>query len=484
MSFRINTNVSAQNALRHLSHNQMEMQTTIGRLSSGMRINSAADDPAGLIISEGMRSQLKGIEQAIRNSQDAVNMSKTAEAALDEIQSLLRNVRALAVHSANTAVVDATSLEANQTQIRSTIQSINRIAEQTQFGNKKLLNGTSGTLANVTSVNYVSSIYMGGTFAGSTVQSGAITVAKVVQGTRGSVALGNTFANSNTIVPTAGSFVINGYSFTSSGNETVQSLVNKINTMSGTTGVTATISGAGPVSINLNQQNFGSQFGISFFDPSNIIHNASSATSTGVDAVFNVSLTTAAGVTTVPFTGGRGPNESGLKLTDAYGNAIVMSENGNSTITGVDTVVGQVTAGNVRFQIGGNADQSVQFSMPTVFANRLGTGAVANMSMADVDVTTQTGAQNAMRVIDDAVNQLARMRGELGSFQKNFLESNVRSLSIAQENLTSSESQIRDADMAIEITNMTRQQILAQSGMSVLAQANQIPQGILALLRQ
>ncbi len=462
----------------------MEMQTTIGRLSSGMRINSAADDPAGLIISEGMRSQLKGIEQAIRNSQDAVNMSKTAEAALDEIQSLLRNVRALAVHSANTAVVDATSLEANQTQIRSTIQSINRIAEQTQFGNKKLLNGTSGTLANVTSVNYVSSIYMGGTFAGSTVQSGAITVAKVVQGTRGSVALGNTFANSNTIVPTAGSFVINGYSFTSSGNETVQSLVNKINTMSGTTGVTATISGAGPVSINLNQQNFGSQFGISFFDPSNIIHNASSATSTGVDAVFNVSLTTAAGVTTVPFTGGRGPNESGLKLTDAYGNAIVMSENGNSTITGVDTVVGQVTAGNVRFQIGGNADQSVQFSMPTVFANRLGTGAVANMSMADVDVTTQTGAQNAMRVIDDAVNQLARMRGELGSFQKNFLESNVRSLSIAQENLTSSESQIRDADMAIEITNMTRQQILAQSGMSVLAQANQIPQGILALLRQ
>ncbi len=460
------------------------MQTTIGRLSSGMRINSAADDPAGLIISEGMRSQLKGIEQAIRNSQDAVNMSKTAEAALDEIQSLLRNVRALAVHSANTAVVDATSLEANQTQIRSTIQSINRIAEQTQFGNKKLLNGTSGTLANVTSVNYVSSIYMGGTFAGSTVQSGAITVAKVTQGTRGSVALGNSFASSNAIVPTAGSFVINGYSFTSTGNETVQSLVNKINTMSGTTGVTATISGAGPVSINLNQQNFGSQFGISFFDPSNIIHNASSASSTGTNAVFNVSLTTAAGVTTVPFTGGRGPNESGLKLTDAYGNAIVMSENGNSTITGADTVVGQVTAGNVRFQIGGNADQSVQFSMPTVFANRLGTGAVANMTMADVDVTTQTGAQNAMRVIDDAINQLARMRGELGSFQKNYLESNVRSLNIAQENLTSSESQIRDADMATEITNMTRQQILSQSGMSVLAQANQIPQGILALLRQ
>lgn len=483
MSFRINTNVSAVNALRHLNHSQTEMQGTIGRLSSGLRINAASDDPAGLIISEGMRSQLKGIEQAMRNSQDAVNMAKTAEAALDEVQTLLRNTRALAVHSANTAVVDATTLEANQTQIRSTIQSINRIAEATQFGNKKLLDGTSGALANVTAVNYVSSIYMGGTFAGESVQSGAITIARTTQGQRAQVSLGNSFANANTVVATAGSFVINGYSFTSSGNETVQTLVNKINTMSSTTGVTAAITGSGPVSIQLNQQNFGSQFGISFFDPSNIIHNASSASSTGVNAVFNVTMTTSAGVTTVPFTGGRGPNESGLKLTDAYGNAIVLSENGNSTITGAGAVVGQVTAGTVRFQIGGNADQSVQFAMPTVFANRLGTGAIAGLSMADVDVTTQTGSQNAMRIIDDAINQLARMRGELGTFQKNFLESNVRSLNIAHENLTSSESEIRDADMATEITNMTRLQILQQSGISVLAQANQIPQGIVNLLR-
>lgn len=483
MSFRVNTNISALNALRHLSQNQTEMQGTIGRLSSGLRINTAADDPAGLIISEGMRSQLKGIEQAMRNSQDAVNMAKTAEGALDEVQRLLRNIRALAVHSANSAVVDASTLEANQTQIRSTIQSINRIAEQTQFGQKKLLDGTAGTLANVTAVNYVSSLYIGGTFAGESVVSGPVTIARTTQGTRASIALGNTFANANTIVSTAGSFVINGYSFTSTGNETVQSLVNKINAMSSTTGVTAAISGSGPVSIALSQQNFGSQFGISFFDPSNIIHNAASASSTGTNAVFNVSLTTAAGVTTVPFTGGRGPNESGLKLTDNYGNAIVLSENGNNSITGAGAVVGQVTAGSVRFQIGGNSDQSVQFSMPTVFANRLGTGAISGMSLVDLDVTTQSGAQNAMRIIDDAINQLARLRGELGTFQKNFLESNIRSLNIAQENLTSSESEIRDADMATEITAMTRQQILQQSGVSVLAQANQIPQGILSLLR-
>ena len=459
------------------------MQGTIGRLSSGLRITNAADDPAGLIISEGMRAQLKGIDQAVRNSQDAVNMAKTAEAALEEVQLLMRNIRGLAVHAANTAVVDATTLQANQTQIRSTIQSINRIAEQTQFGKKKLLDGTSGTLANVTATNHVSSIHLGGTFAGSGVVTGPITIARVTQGTRATTALANTYANSNSVVSTTGSFVINGYSFTSSGNETVQSLVTKINAMSQVTGVTAEFTGAGPVSVTLTQNNYGAQHAISFFDPSNILHNAASASSTGIDAVYNVTVTTAAGVTTVPFTGGRGPQESGLRLTDNYGNSINMTESGNTNVGGTATLVGQVTAGTVRFQIGANADQSVQFSMPTVFANRLGTGAVAGLTLADIDVTTQTGAQNAIRVIDGAINQLALMRGELGTFQRNFLESTVRSLGIAQENLTASESQIRDANMAEEITNMTRQQILQQSGMSVLAQANQLPQGILGLLR-
>lgn len=483
MSFRINTNTIAMNALRYLNLNQIDMEGTIGRLSSGSRINSAADDPAGLIISEGMRSQLKGIEQAMRNSQDAVNMAKTAEAALDEVQLLLRNIRGLAVHSANTAVVDSSTLQANQTQIRSTIQSINRIAEQTQFGNKKLLDGTSGTLANTTNVTNVNSIYLGGTFAGEGVVTGPITLARVVQGTRANTALTNTFANSNALVTTSGSFVINGYSFTSSGNETAQSLVTKINAMSQVTGVTAEFTGAGPVSVTLVQNNFGAQHSISFFDPNNILHGTSSASSTGIDAVYNVSVTTSAGVTTVPFTGGRGPRESGLRLTDNFGNVVVMSEAGNTNIGGTATLVGQVTAGTVRFQIGGNADQSVQFSMPTVYANRLGTGVVSGKTLADVDVTTQTGSQNAIRIIDEAINQLAMLRGELGTFQRNFLESNVRSLAVAQENLTATESTIRDADLAKEITAMTKQQILSQSGLSVLAQANQLPQGILSLLR-
>lgn len=469
-------------ALRHLQHTSDQMAGTVGRLATGLRINSAGDDPAGLIVSEGMRTQIKGIEQAVRNSQDAVNMSKTAEGALEEIQTLIRDMRGLAVHSANTAVVDTATLQANQTQIRSSLQSIDRIANQTQFGTKKLLDGTAGALANVTAPTLVSSIYVGGSFNNEPVVSGPITMARVTQGTRASAALGQTFASANTIVSATGSFVINGYSFTSNGTETVQTLVAKINEMSSTTGVTAQVSGSGPVSVVLNQNTFGSQHSISYFDPSNILHNASSASSTGIDAVFDVSLTTTGGVQTVTFTGGRGPGESGLRLSDTLGNSLLLTENGNSTVT-TATEVGVLTASAVRFQIGGNSNQSVQYSMPIAFANRLGSGVVPGKSLADVDITTSTGAQEAMQIIDEAVKQLARHRGELGSFQKNFLESNLRSLGVARENLTASESQIRDADIAVEVTQMTRLQILQQTGMSVLAQANQEPQNVLNLLR-
>ncbi|MCO5297187.1 MAG: hypothetical protein M9921_10050 [Fimbriimonadaceae bacterium] len=469
------------NALRHLQNTSDEMAGVVGRLATGLRINSAADDPAGLIVSEGMRTQIKGIEQAVRNSQDAVNMSKTAEGALEEIQRLIRDMRGLAVYSANTAVVDTATLQANQTQIRSSLQSIDRIANQTQFGTKKLLDGTAGALANVTAPNLVSSIYVGGTFNNQPVVSGPITMTRVTQGTRASTTLGNSFADGNAIVTTTGSFVINGYSFNSNGTETVQTLVSKINEMSSTTGVTAQLSGSGPVSVVLNQNTFGAQHSITYFDPLNILHNASSASSTGVDAVFDVALTTTGGVQTVTFTGGRGPGESGLRLSDNYGNSLLLTENGNNSAA--TSQVGVLTASAVRFQIGGNSNQSVQYSMPIVFANRLGTGAVTGKSLADIDITTSTGAQEAMQIIDEAVRQLAQHRGELGSFQKNFLESNLRSLGVAQENLTASESQIRDADVASEVTQMTRLQILQQTGMSVLAQANQQPQNVLNLLR-
>src|SRR5947208_16412649 len=139
MSLRINTNVTALNALRNLDQTSGTVSKSIERLSSGLRINNASDDPAGLIISEGLRSQIDGLNQAISNSQDANNVIKTAEGGLTEVNSLLRNIRQLAVHASNTGVNDQNAVQADQSQIASAIASIQRIAEQTQFGTKKLL---------------------------------------------------------------------------------------------------------------------------------------------------------------------------------------------------------------------------------------------------------------------------------------------------------------------------------------------------------
>ncbi|MBL8059780.1 MAG: hypothetical protein JNK63_03575 [Chthonomonas sp.] len=473
MSLRINTNITALSALRSLNSTTEAMSRQISRLSTGLRINNAADDPAGLIISENLRTQMLGIDQATRNAQDAVNMAKTAEAALEEVQTLIRNMRGLAVHSANTAVVDANMLQANQAQIRNAIQSINRIASQTSWGTRQLLDGSAGAQANVTNGAAVGSIYMGGMFNGESVATGPITMTRVTAGERAAVSLGNTFASVNAIVPTPGAFVINGFSFSTDGAESVQSLLAKINAMSSSTGVTAQFNGG---SIQLTAGEFGSRHAVNFFDPSNILHTASSATDTGVDAVFDVSMNTDAGIQTATFTG------DGLRLRDGYGNIILLTEQGNAT-AGVQSV-GMMTAGSVNFHIGAGSNQSVAYSLPNAYANRLGTGVIANMDLSQVDVTTQTGAQQAIQIIDAAVSQLGQWRGDLGSFQVNFLESTIRSLGVVKENLAASESQIRDADMAMEMTSYTKYQILQQSGMAMLAQANQAPTNVLQLLQQ
>src|SRR5689334_2270802 len=149
MGLQINTNVTAINALRNLTNVSNSVSSSIEKLSSGLRINRGADDPAGLIISENLRAQIDGLNQAISNSQDATNVIKTAEGGLTEVNGLLRNIRQLAVHAANTGVNDQVAVQADQTQISSAIQSIERVAEQTQFGNKNLLDGSSGISAAV-----------------------------------------------------------------------------------------------------------------------------------------------------------------------------------------------------------------------------------------------------------------------------------------------------------------------------------------------
>src|SRR5579871_4553477 len=177
MGLQINTNVTALDALRNLTNVSANVASSIQKLSSGLRINQAADDPAGLIISQSLQAQINGTNQAISNAQDATNVIKTADGALSEVNSLLANIRQLAVHASNTGVNDQVAVQADQTQIASAIASIDRIATQTQFGAKHLLDGTSGTTASVVNTTNISGINIGGTFGGVAAQNGTVNIA-------------------------------------------------------------------------------------------------------------------------------------------------------------------------------------------------------------------------------------------------------------------------------------------------------------------
>lgn len=483
MGLTINTNIAAMIAMRHLNENEIRGQIVMTRLATGLRINSAADDPAGLIISEGLRAHIQGLDQAVRNTQDAVNMVKTAESALNEVSRLLRGIRSIAVHSANTAVVDSMQLTANQSQIRSVLLSIDRIADHTSWGTKKLLNGSAGVTAGITRTDLVSSLYIGSEFNNERVRSGEITMTQVTQATRTTTgAMATQFTNSSTVVQT-GTFVLNGVTFLVESGQTLADVAAKINQKSGQTGVLASIIPNGAnVSMQLTSIKFGSNFPINYMETTGILNGGVAATpAVGIDAVYDVEVPIEPnGTTTERFTGGQGPGVDGLTLTSTSGNKLVISAAGNSETA--TTIIGALSVGTMKFQIGALADQSTSFSIPSSYTIDIGKGAVSGMSLADVDVTTAQGAEDAIRIIDAAVQQIAFLRGEMGSFQMNFLESTARSLQVAHENMTASESIIRDADIAKEMTEFTKIQILRQSGMAVLAQANQSAQSVLQLL--
>ena len=243
MSLTINTNIPALNTALIVSNTSDQMSTAIARLSTGLRINSAADDPAGLIMSQGMEQQINGINEAVSNTQNAINMAKTADGAMSEVSTLLNEAYSLAVQSANGAVQTATSAQATQTQLQSIISAINQIASQATFGTMPLLSGTAGLSATVTDPQDVAGVCIGATFGDSGVVAGPVTVVDTGQAAQATVLLSQPFGSPSTVVASTGSFAINGFAFTSDGTETLTSLVSNINDMSAQTGVTATIVG-------------------------------------------------------------------------------------------------------------------------------------------------------------------------------------------------------------------------------------------------
>lgn len=482
MSFRVNTNVAAMNALRNVSNTSSSFQKSITKLSTGLRINSAADDPAGLIISENFRAQIASIDQAVRNNQDAVNYVKTAEGALDEVSRLLRDARTLALGAANTGVLSSAQIQANQNQLRSIGDSVTRIAQQTQFGTKKLLDGSSGVQASNLSSANVSNISFGGSFNTVAITTDSlITVSVTTAGTRAALTGSVTFTTATDTVA-AGSFSINGRTFTTSASTTIMDVVNMINAASTSTGVSANFVAGGGVELSATE--YGATGNFTLSDASGVINAAGIATAAGTDAVAAVIIdsngATAGGLSTVTFTGGKN-GSNGLSLTDVAGNTILLTEAGNASSSAF--TAGHLKVGLTQFQIGANAGQTTAMSIGNFAADQLGTNVVAGFNLSNLDITTVSGANDAIKIIDAAIEQITTSRGNLGNFQRNQLDSNIRSLGVARENLADTESAIRDTDVAEEMTNFTKLQILQQSGMAVLTQANAMPQSVLSLLR-
>jgi len=680
MGLSIANNVASLNAQHNLARASSNVAKSVERLSSGLKINKGADGPAALVISEKQRAQIAGLNQAIDNTQKAASVVQTAEGALNEINSLLVKVRTLAVDSANSGVNDADALAANQAEISNALDTINRIATNTQFGSKKLLDGsasapstgvatdtdvtnitaTSNTKAGSYAVDVTTAAEKAKVTGSSTGVSGSATLSRAetltVTGSIGSASVSlaagldqagiiaaiNAKTDATGVIAAADPTDSTKLRFTSSEfgaaksvsvvsdtaaggvaapektgvsggvlgadenliitgtggtanvalltDDTLAVAVGKINDVKGTTGVEAFIDPQDSSKIKFKSLTTGPTSSISVVsdkavtDYSAVATSASAyttltadetltingtdialttgddinaaiakinneqyttgvvasddgggklvftsknkgtavqldASSTGTDSglggalaasgkastgIGTTALTSAGsyssgvGTTTLTDTGvdivgtinGASATGVGNVLTSTTGDAKDLSvqigagTDTAATVTGAQGTVA-VTDNSLVFQIGANQNQTAKISLGNANADHLGKGIVGNQfsSLAEIDVTSSAKAQDSLAVIDKAISNVTNLRGALGAFQSNTLESTANNLRVTLENTTNAESVIRDTDFASEIANFTKNQVLVQAGGSVLSNANQIPQLVLSLLR-
>ena len=465
---RINTNMSALNTHRQLSANQVNTGRSVERLSSGLRINRAGDDAAGLAISEKMRGQIRGLNQSTRNAQDGISLIQTAEGALNETHAILQRMRELAVQSANdtSTTEDRTKI---QDEVNQLSQEINRIADTTEFNRRSLLNG-----------NLSRSITDAGANAASFVDAGYRTTGATALGTftitATSVATRATIGGISYSAATVGSITINGEQIGIAANDSLTVSIAKINNASARTGVEAIESPTG--ALTLQTLSRGSNHTIQVSGAEAVLEGlglqAAAATTTTLSAAGTDAVMTLVG-----------PVGTTHTQTSADGNRVTFSN--GLTVQGADTIAAANTAtivvgggGSIDLQIGANEGQSMNLSISDMGASALGVQGSA--PSFGVDVGSHVAAAAAITTIDVALSTVSNERAKLGAFQ-NRLDHTINNLSTSAENLTAAESRIRDVDMAQEMMEFTKNNILSQAAQAMLAQANQLPQGVLQLLR-
>ncbi|MCG5524767.1 flagellin [Ectothiorhodospira haloalkaliphila] len=473
MSQVINTNIASLNAQRNLNATQSQLQTSLERLSSGLRINSAKDDAAGLAISERFTAQINGLNQAARNANDGISFAQTAEGGLDEIGNLLQRVRQLAVQSANDTN-SSSDRQAIQNEVRQAIDEIDRIAQSTEFNDAGVLNGSLSDLTFQVGANQGQTIVVDGVDARASSLG-----ANVLKSTGSTLNTVDSGAIKFDELVTGNTLEINGVTFTfnntSADNNftTFDGLVNAINQKGDeTNGVRATR--AETTTVNLGKYSAPSGAAETF-----TINGTSITIADGGDIESAVAAINAKSGTT-GVTAERGGNDNDeLVLVDSSGKDIVLAGMANDLIAsnaGTGTFISglQLTSDlNETLTVGGT-------NAPDVFG--LDNTNVVNERLSDIDVSTRADASAAINTLDFVLGQVSSLRADLGAVQNRF-ESTVANLQVSSENLSASRSRILDADFASETASLTRAQILQQAGTSVLAQANQAPNNVLALLQ-
>ena len=509
MAISINTNVASLNAQRNLSASQTNLAKSMQRLSSGLRINSAKDDAAGLAISDRMTSQIRGLNQATRNANDGISLAQTAEGAMQESTNILQRMRELAVQSANdtNSASDRASLQSEVDQLK---QELTRIAETTTFNGKKLLDGSMISAQFQVGANAGETISFGiGSARSTDLGNHSLTTnnATAAQGIEVATAAATASAANNveaqdlTIVGKEGSEVVKV-----AAGDSAAKIAEAVNTQSEKTGVTATakttatlgtLSADGSVSLNLQGTNT-TAIGITATVLKDDLSNLASAINeqagnTGITAKLSddkksITLEQSAGydIKISDFVhGGAGASgtEATLAVTGSEGIAVTLTDTVgavNSTNTDSTTVGGQVSfASSASF----NVTSSIANAAGSIFNNATANAANVStlQSINTLDITSVDGSSKAIEAVDGALMQIDNMRGDLGAVQNRF-ESTIANLQNISENISAARSRILDADIAQETSKMTSQNILQQAGVSILAQANQAPQLALSLL--
>ncbi len=480
MALTVNTNVSSLNAQRNLNVSQASLSTSMQRLSSGLRINSAKDDAAGLSISERFTAQIRGNDQAARNANDGISLAQTAEGDLDQITNNLQRMRELSVQSAN-ATNSASDRAALDNEVQSLVAEIDRIASNSSFNGTKLLDGTFADKifqvgANNTANDHItiSSISSARTSALGT----SFTATKTSAATLSALAAGDLTIQVGSNIFSVGAATNGSNGQTSNSAKQIAAAINatssgvtataNANTVTGNA-VTTAVGVGGTVDINGVTITFanGSITGTADTDGAYMAAQITAASATtGVTAAYS------GGVITMTAADGRN-----IDVNNYTGAGFDATDTGFAVATGATANRGTFSlSSSSTFTIDGNTPANAGLTDGTITAVAGGT------ALSAISITSVSGANTAIDSIDSALQSINTSRASLGSYQNRF-ESTIASLQITTENLTASRGRIKDADFAKETANLSRAQVLQQAGTAMLAQANQSAQNVLSLLK-